>query len=205
MKYEALSAVAATTLQLASRCPHCGKAATLEPLGQDFAIGNDVVCGQRRCPDPACHGHIFVVVRGGKLIETYPPVRIEFDAENVPDAVRGTMEEALACHAAGALTAATMMVRRALELVCTDRGAEGEDFRARLRDLGSKIVLPKDLMDAMGDFDLLSEEAGRIGSEGLGSTTARELEVAIEFAKEILKAAYHYASLVDKLRGLKSS
>ncbi|NOY48408.1 MAG: DUF4145 domain-containing protein [Chlorobi bacterium] len=188
---------------LSARCPHCGKEAVMSQLGQDLAIGGNYVCGQRVCPDPQCKGHLFVVSHAGSLLTSYPAIRIDFNAENIPDNVRETFEEALDCYAAGAFVACAIMVRRTLEEVCSDRGAKGGNLKARLSDLQTKIVLPKELIEAMDELRLLGNDAAHIEAQTFDQISTEELDVAIEFAKEILKGLYQYSSLLSKLRGLK--
>jgi len=188
---------------LAARCPHCGKEAVMSQLGQDVGVGNNYVCGQRICPDPACKGHLFVVSQAGSLVAAYPPVRIDFNADNIPENVRKTFEEVLDCHATGCLVACAIMVRRTLEEVCADRGATGSNLKARLTDLQSKIVLPQELIEAMDELRLLGNDAAHIEAQTFNQISTQELDVAIEFTKEILKGLYQYSSLLSKLRNLK--
>lgn len=191
--------------QVSTRCPHCGREAVLDQIGQDIHIGDKVVCGQRRCPDPDCSGHLFIVVRQGKLIASYPPVRIDFDSENIPKEVVRTFEETLDCHATGCFIAAAIMVRRTLEEICAEREAQGQTLKARLKDLGSRIVLPKELLDAMDELRLLGNDAAHVKAQTFSKIAKEELDVAIEFTKEILKALYQYSALLERLRQLKST
>jgi len=189
-----------------ARCPHCGKEVVLESLGQyDFGVGNEIVCGQRRCPNPECKGHMFVAFQKGKLAISYPPVRIDFNSENIPQTVLSTFEESLNCHANGCFVASAIMVRRTLEEICADRGANGNNLKARLKNLGSKIVLPQELLEAMDELRLLGNEAAHLEAKDYENISNTELTVAIEFTKEILKSLYQYSSLLSKLRALKKT
>lgn len=188
---------------LAVRCPHCGREAVMVTLGQDLQVANDIICGQRQCPRSECKGHVFVAWQGGKIIAAYPPVRIDFNSGNVPESVKRTFEEALDCHAAGCLVASAIMVRRTLEEICAERGAKGTTLKARLTDLESKIVLPRELVDAMDELRLLGNDAAHLEATTFKQTSTQELDVAIEFTKEIIKGLYQYSSLLAKLRALK--
>ena len=203
MKFKVTQASNGGIPPLAARCPHCGREAVMVTLGQDLALTNDIICGQRQCPRSECRGHLFIVWQGGKIVAAYPPVRVDFDAENVPEPVRKTFEEALDCHASGCLVAAAIMVRRTLEEICAERGAKGANLKARLEDLESKIVLPKELLDAMNELRLLGNDAAHLEATTFKQISVQELEVAIEFTKEIIKGLYQYSSLLAKLRGLK--
>jgi hypothetical protein len=192
-------------LVVSLRCPHCGKLGTLGLVGQDLLLNEGVMTGQRRCPDPACFGHVFVVAKGNALIASYPPSRIEFDASNIPELVRGTFEQALDCHAHGLHVAAAIMVRRTLEEICSDRGATGDNLKARLRDLRSKIVLPAELLDGMDELRLLGNDAAHVEALTFNQVSKPELDIAIEFTREVLKALYQYSSLLQKIRSLKAT
>ena len=180
----------------------------MEPLGQhDYAVafdnGNQYICGQRRCPNPACHGHIFIVFHGDQVIKAYPPIRLDFDPENVPSGVLKTFEEAITCHSQGCYVAAAIMVRRTLEEVCSERQATGKDLKARINDLRSKIVIPGELLDAMDELRILGNDAAHIEAKDYDAISDTEVTVAIQFTKEILKSLYQYSSLLAKLRALK--
>ena len=203
MKIKVTQLVDSIIPPLSTRCPHCGKEAVMNQIGKDISVANGIVCGQRRCPDPKCSGHLFIVTEAGKIVAAYPPVRIDFTAENVPESVRTTFEEALDCHAAGCIVASAIMVRRTLEEICADRGAQGGNLKSRLKDLASKIVVPKELIDAMDELRLLGNDAAHIEAQTFEQVSAQEMDVAIEFTKEILKALYQYSSLLTKLRSLK--
>lgn len=185
------------------RCPACQQNGTFDPIGQDLqSIKDGSILGQRKCPNTQCRAHIFVVLQGG-TITSYPPEFINFDATGVPEAVRDTLQEAVACHASRCFRASAMMVRRTLEALCVDRGATGNDLKARIADLGSKIVLPQELLAGLDELRLLGNDAAHIQSRDYESIGADEIETAIEFAKEVLKAAYQYASLLGRLRNLR--
>ena len=191
--------------QVTARCPHCGREAVMSPVAQhDIVIGKDHIAGQRSCPNPACRGHLFVLLnRQGELIVAYPPIRIDFDAENLPPNVLKTLEEAISCHAAGCYVAAAIMIRRTLEEVCADRQAQGKDLKSRIADLRSKIVVPQELLDAMDELRILGNDAAHIEAKEYDAVSEVEVNVALQFTKEILKSLYQYSALLTKLRALK--
>ncbi|MBK1616526.1 hypothetical protein CKO44_24090 [Rubrivivax gelatinosus] len=176
----------------------------MEALGQhDYAVGNQYTCGQRRCPNPDCHGHLFVVFLGGQIVKAYPPIRLDFDPENIPANVLRTFDEAITCHSQGCFVAAAIMVRRTLEEVCAERQAAGRDLKSRINDLRSKIVIPSELLDAMDELRILGNDAAHIEAKEYNSISDVEVTVAIQFTKEILKSLYQYVSLLGRLRALK--
>lgn len=186
------------------RCPSCRQRGTFESLANvvDVAIGGMTV-GERRCPNTVCRALIFFAFQNGQIAVSYPPERIDFDATNIPTTVVGALEEAITCHADSCFTAAAIMVRKTLEELCTDRTAKGTNLKERLRALGARIVLPTELLDGLDDLRLLGNDAAHIESQVYAKVGKEEVEVGIEFAKEVLKAVYQYSALLSRLRALK--
>ena len=194
------------------RCPACRQIGTFEPAGQDLSWTREgkagtLDFGQRVCPNPKCRAHVFFVydARESRLLETYPAERIDFDASNIPSAILTTLEESITCHANKCFVAAAIMIRRTLEELCHDRGATGKILKDRIRDLGTKIVIPKELLDGLDDLRLLGNDAAHIESQEYHQVGKEEVEVGIEFTKEVLKAVFQYSDLLGRLRGLRKT
>jgi hypothetical protein len=190
------------------RCPGCGQLGTFELLlnnAQDFSLANGIRVGERRCPNINCRALTFVVWQNNQIVRSYPALQIDFDKTNIPAPVVSALEEAIICHANECFIAAAIMVRKTLEELCRDRGAQGKDLKDRIRDLGTKIVLPKDLLDGLDDLRLLGNDAAHIESREYDQVGKEEVEIGIEFTKEVLKATYQYSALLNRLRGLKKT
>ena len=189
------------------RCPACKRQGTFDPLTNVHDLflqeAPQTTLGQRKCPNPECRAHLFFAIQDGKVVVSYPPQLIDFDPVNLPDSVRGTLEEAIQCHAQHCFIAAAIMVRKTLEELCFDRKATGGNLKERIRDLGTKIVLPKDLLDGLDDLRLLGNDAAHIESQEFNKVGQEEVEIGLELAKEVLKAVYQYSALLSRLRGLK--
>lgn len=196
------------------RCPRCRQLGTFEHIGgaADVQVGQAVsntphglILGQRRCPNPECHAHIFFAHHANRTLVSYPAERIDFDATSIPGRVVGAPEEAITCHASRCFVAAAIMVRKTLEELCRDRGATGATLKDRLTVLGSKIILPQELLDGLDDIRLLGNDAAHIESNAYDKVGEEEVETAIEFSKEVLKAVYQYSALLERIRKLKKS
>jgi hypothetical protein len=159
--------------------------------------------GPRVCPNPSCRAHVFVVHSGNTVLASYPPERIDFDSTNVPPTIIESLEEAITCLSNQCFVAAAIMVRKTLELLCSAQNASGGNLKARLMALGSLVVLPPDLLTGLDDVRLLGNDAAHIESQAYTKVSQDEVEVAIEFTKEVLKAIYQYSALLARLRGLK--
>jgi len=194
--------------QVSMRCPACLRIGTFEGVGvQDLYLTGpeQQFLGQRRCPNPRCHAHVFVAWEPAtnEVVASLPAERLDFDATDLPGPILTSFAEAITCHATGCYVAAAMMVRKTMEQLCLDRKATGGNLKERIASLGKTIVLPKDLLDGMDDLRLLGNDAAHVESQTFDSVGKDELEVAIEFAKEVLKATYQYESLRKRLAALK--
>lgn len=191
------------------RCPVCRQRGTFEPLSNDLQFTNPQnatsVAGLRRCPDPSCYSLIFFVWVAGKLVESFPAETLDFDAANIPASVQSAFEEAIKCHSQGCFVASAIMVRKTLEELCRDRNAAGPNLKERIKALATKVVLPQELLDGLDDLRLLGNDAAHIESQEYTKVGQEEVEVGIEFAKEVLKAVYQYSTLLARLRALKKS
>jgi hypothetical protein len=90
-----------------------------------------------------------------------------------------------------------------LEELCDDKKAIGSDLKKRLASLSGNVVIPKELLDAADELRLLGNDAAHINAKDYDKIGQEESKLAIELAKELLKAVYQYASLVDRLKALK--
>src|SRR3989442_493459 len=112
------------------RCPHCGHVGTFSAINNvsDLHVQGYWLT-QRECPNPQCRGHLFIVTNDAQeILKTYPALRIDFDPANIPDRIVKSLREALTCHAEGCNIAAAIMIRRCLEELCDERGAQGNNL-----------------------------------------------------------------------------
>jgi hypothetical protein len=187
------------------RCPACSHVAAFDPLaGMNDVVVAGYLLGHRRCPNTACHAHVFVVIRPQQgVVATYPPVMLDFDVANIPAKLAATFQESLVCHANECYTAAAMMVRKTLEQLCLERGATGKNLKERVADLRTKVILPSALLDAADGLRLLGNDAAHIEAQTYNDVGKREVELAIALTREIMKSLYQYQSLLDQLNSLK--
>jgi hypothetical protein len=194
---------------VAIRCPSCRRDGTFDRTpATDLVISGGVrLLGQRLCPHVQCRAHVFFVYGHPerKLLATYPAERLDFDASNVPAPVVAALEEAITCLANNCFTAAAIMVRKTLEVLCEDRKVSGANLKERIAALGSVVVLPKELLAGLDDLRLLGNDAAHVESQVYNTIGQEEVEVGIEFTKEVLKAVYQYSALVERLRKLKKT
>lgn len=201
------------SVNVATRCPHCGHFGTfISVAGQDVYTYYQVHHGEqihnylgiRKCPNEKCKGHLFFITNSNKeIIMTSPSETIPFDKENIPQKVLNAFEEAIKCHSNSCFIASAIMIRKTLEEICIDRGATGNNLFKKLEDLGGKILIPQELLSGMNELRLLGNDAAHIEAQTFSEIGKEEIEVSLEFAKEILKAVYQYENLLQKLKKLK--
>ncbi|HET8923616.1 MAG TPA: DUF4145 domain-containing protein [Candidatus Acidoferrum sp.] len=139
----------------------------------------------------------------GKVMDSFPAETIDFDATNIPATIQSALEEAIKCHAQSCFVASAIMVRKTLEELCRDKNAKGANLKERIKALSTTLVIPKELLDGLDDLRLLGNDAAHIESQEYTKVGKEEVEVGIEFAKEVLKAVYQYSALLGRLRALK--
>ena len=188
------------------RCPECRHEAILGAFGNVPDViavcpgRNEVLnFGQRRCPNQSCQALLFVIMGPSGVVASYPPEVLDFDATDLPEQVLASFEEAISCHATNCFRAAAIMVRRTLEEICHDREATGADLADRLRDLGTKVVMPPELLQGLQRLRLLGNDAAHIEAKTYDLVGRPEVEVAIDVTKEVLKAVYQYRDLIARL------
>lgn len=208
MHFKATSAAAGSDRIVVNlRCPECRQRGTFEQIASDLRVDapgqGTFHTGQRRCPDPKCATHIFFVKQGTELVATYPAERIDFDANDVPLGVISALKEAITCHASECYVASAIMIRKTLEELCAERESGGDNLQQRIQNLRAKLVIPEELLDGLDDIRLLGNDAAHIDSRTYDDVGKEEVEVAIDFTKEVLKAAYQYKGLLARIRSLK--
>ncbi len=193
---------------IATRCPHCGHFGTfvnMSSLSLDNINGSpEYYIGMKYCPNTNCKGQLFYIKdNSGIILQTFPSDTIPFDKENIPEKVLNAFQEAITCHSNLCFIASAIMLRKTLEEICFDRGASGKNLKEKLKELGSKILIPRELIDGMDDLRLLGNDAAHIEAKTFADIGKEEIEISIDFTKEILKAVYQYENLLVKLKKLK--
>jgi len=189
-------------------CPHCGHNGVFQSFGLNDLWVTQVKksFGQRRCPNTDCFGHVFVILNDNSRVETsYPSETIPFNKEKIPERILNAFEEAVTSFANKCFVASAIMIRKTLEEICENKGATGDNLKKRISDLGTKIIIPKELFDGLDDLRLLGNDAAHIEAKVYEEIGDMEIGISIEFTIEILKAVYQYESLLNKLRSLKKS
>lgn len=190
------------------RCPYCGNNGTFAPIRPQAWAQNidsytiNLTASLRCCPNQKCRRPVFTIGQGGSAWFVIPSETLDFDPNGVPELVRSALEEAISCHSAGCYRAAALMVRRTLEEICEERGAQGKNLKDRIEALTALITVPKALLAAMDQLRLLGNDAAHIEAKTYDKVGKDEVEAGIALAKEFVKSTYQYEELLAKLTGL---
>lgn len=201
------------------RCPHCRHAGAFHGFDNchdliynpvQSRVGTNIKtdydrAGLRRCPNPECRKLVFVMEAQTKAVDAFPPERIDFDATALPPKILASLDEAIACHSASAYRACALMVRRVLEELCEDKSATGNNLKARIAALKTVAVIPDELLTAADELRILGNDAAHVEAKDYDAIGKDEAQLAVDLAKELLKAVYQYNSLVTRLRALKKA
>lgn len=187
------------------KCPHCGHYGTFpQILLYIYDSDNSNRFGQVICQNRDCECITFVIVDiNNKVIKTYPNLLIDFDKSKIPEKITNVIEEALICHTNECYISAAIMIRKTLEVIAEDKGASGKNLKDRIKDLGGKILIPRELMEGMDELRILGNDSAHVEAKVYEEIGKEEVEISIEFAKEILKSVYQYEDLLNKLKSLK--
>jgi hypothetical protein len=208
MHHKILNPTSISGSNISTVCPHCNVAGVFVLLTQSDVKNQDdgYIFGQRRCPNPSCRGHLFFEINGmldNYSLKIYPSSKINFNKDGIPTRVLAAFEEAITCHSSNCYVASAIMLRKTLEEICNEKGADGSNLFKRLQSLATIIIVPKELVEATQDLRLLGNDAAHLEAETYEQIGKEEIEISIEFTKEIIKAVYQYQGLLGKLRGLK--
>lgn len=186
-------------------CPGCAQLGTFEKSITEITNISPHSLSIHRCPNDKCKTVVYCIHTNGKLSDVYPPIRIDFDKTYIPANLVSSFEEAITCFANKCFVASAILVRKTLEQLCHERGANGPNLLERIKALRSKITVPEDLFEGLDDLRLLGNDAAHVESRTYETVGSEEIEVAIIFTKEILKATYQYKALVSRLKSLKKN
>jgi hypothetical protein len=115
---------------------------------------------------------------------------------SVPESIRRVYEEATKIKFSSP-NAFAVQIRRALEVLCKDRGAKGKNLNEQIKDLVSREELPATLGEAA---DLL-RHLGNIGAHvNEKSVRLSQVKALDKFFRAIVEYVYVAPSMVDALR-----
>jgi len=187
----------------AVHCTRCEKAVLAKVVGRQ-TIAKDLPDYILRCTFLVCEQckQVMLLQETGEIVQVgyddweeswgepvyLYPSRERFFGSSVPDNVIRTYSEAIRCLSAGAHTAATIMGRRTLEIVCNELGETGR------KDLFKKI----ESLSAQGTFSgKVAEWADRLRDVGNFAAhdpkttfTKNQARLVIDFTEALIEHCF---------------
>jgi hypothetical protein len=115
------------------------------------------------------------------------PVPTPSAHESVPQDVKKATIEAEKCLSVGCFNACGTMTRRAVDAICEDKGAEGENLYKKLERLKNNNQITPALWEWAEDLRIV----GRSGAHPeWPEVTAKDAEYAVRFLRDIIKYVY---------------
>ena len=130
----------------------------------------------------------------GVVINVYP--RINIDKENTPSKIFQAYEAAVKTRGIDSAIC-LLSLRRALEMVCKDKNAQGDNLEKKIDDLIEKKVLPEMMRDACWIVRQCGNEAAHADDVEFSKHEADE---AIEYVGSIITYLYSTPVKVADLR-----
>ncbi len=208
----------------ALRCGHCGNIAPLEIRACDSRIitnEEDQSTGPYKFTWDA--GEVFEIARCPACAQTLllkyvyheylTPEGVEYQVLypvdrgmplGLPDSISKAYDAAQRVKNIEA-NAFGVLLRRVMEIICIDRGAQGRNLNQQLQDLATRGEIPAKLVDVANGIRNL----GNVGAHaGVGELTSAEVSILDDLTRAILEYVYSAPLLAEKaeerLRALKT-
>lgn len=199
---------------IAIHCPHCEKPAMAKIVGRDHKTVEmpSYIIRYTYCICQNCNENIFFK-EDGELFAfqnydgdeqweeiwddpdfLYPAQERVFD-NSVPRAVKRAYSEANKCFLSGTHTAATIMGRRALEIICAELGVGGEDEKTKKRkDLFQKIEQLTDegkFAGKVAEWAQRLREIGNIAAHDPKATFSKQqARLTLDFTEALIENSF---------------
>lgn len=127
------------------------------------------------------------IYRGSARVAHQHPLPTLHVHSSVPTEVSKATEEAEKCFAIAAPNACAVMLRRAIDAICQEKGAEGKDLFARLKYLSDARTIPPDLWEWCEELRIL----GKVGAHPeWEDATLDEAGYALRFLRDVIRYVY---------------
>ncbi|MFD5437032.1 DUF4145 domain-containing protein [Kitasatospora sp. NPDC127067] len=188
---------------LAVECPGCERPTMCDVLGQGVQSEDEdlltrvVMVGCNDCTQLILLESLELPASGQwtELYRVWPVPFRELSPE-IPENVRGALEEARDCFLkARAYSATVVMTRRAVELACKAEGASGRDLRQKLLDLKAAQRIEGRLFDWADELRMLGNE----GAHG-DHSSRQDAEDALSFAEALFDYMFVLADRYEQFK-----
>ncbi|MEU6757661.1 DUF4145 domain-containing protein [Streptomyces sp. NPDC046685] len=119
----------------------------------------------------------------------------------IPEPLRNQLSETQRCFGVKAYTATAIMVRRTLEGICIDQGAQGRSLMQMLQSLAQSGKIEGRLHDWSQGLRALGNEGAHFTANPISAEDAAD---AITFVEALMDYVYVYSSLFEKFKQRRS-
>jgi hypothetical protein len=196
-------------------CPHCGNESSqvlvhsqvCEWVGRSLVDDAELNLGRTYfvASCETCNHILLYSFYGDDHADRYPEIfaesYLEYPASgnlplSVPDSIRQVYEEATKIKLSSP-NAFAVQIRRALEVLCKDRGAKGKNLNEQIKDLVSREELPATLGEAADLLRHLGNTGAHADEKSIRLSQVKALD---KFFRAIVEYVYVAPSTVSALR-----
>jgi hypothetical protein len=140
-----------------------------------------------------CHQH-FLTIRlknqYGQILKSYPEGLPKTVNSLISDSVKKDFEEALLCQSVGAYRGAAVLARRAVQLICLDKGAkEGEKLYKQIEELFDNNIITQDIKDWADEVRYIGNDAAHPNKEEVNKEDSEDILELLESLCDVLYVA----------------
>lgn len=140
-----------------------------------------------------CQQH-FLTIRlknqYGQILKSYPEDLPKTVNSLISDSVKKDFEEALLCQSVGAYRGAAVLARRAVQLICLDKGAKkGEKLRKQIEELFDNNIITQDIKDWADEVRYIGNDAAHPNKEEVNEEDSEDILELLESLCDVLYVA----------------
>jgi hypothetical protein len=191
-------------------CPHCHQRTSIEParipVSRAGGLSGSVDAAWQKNRNSKwwigacnyCTGVVLVLNSGEKV---YPHPLPSPTDENVPEDIRGDLDEAKLCFSVSAWRGAAVMARRAMQSAAIEKGA------TKKKQLGDQIAELAAQSKITGDLEEWATAVRWVGNDaahpGKDTVSQEDAEAVVKLAEQFLHSLYVAPAIARNLRAKK--
>jgi len=188
-------------------CPHCEQHTSLDPAPVEISVGSErsrvpaiwEVGEYERWWIGVCNSceQAVLVHELGESSAVYPHALPSPTDSNIPDPMRGDLDEAKRCFSVSAWRGAAVLARRAIQSSALDKGAKIEKLAEQIAELQTKGAIINDLKQWADVVRWVGNDAAHPGGDAVTEEDAEEI---LKLAEQFLHVLYVTPARASALR-----
>lgn len=131
--------------------------------------------------------HSTINVKPDDGLRMFPP-NVWVGSDSIPPDIREAMAESATCLSMACWNAAALLIRRAVEMTCNDRGAKGRSLQDKIDDLAAKSVLTPLLAELSHGIRFIGNTSAH--GDDLSVISGEDATTAFDFAEQLLEYVF---------------